>query len=290
MVRILVIGSTGRIGTMLRRGWEQDTAHKSDDMFVYQTRHRQDAPCDDPVWDILDPPPTSVTAQTPFDCMIVLAGIVPQRAANFALNNTIGHASIEAASQLGIPRVLLASTSAVYGNYSDAPLGENDLLDPVNDYGRSKRDMEVACHTQARMLECELCCLRIGNVAGADSLLLNGAALGPDERLQLDSFADGGTPVRSYIGPYSLGRVLLSLARIPATLPGYLNIAAPQPVSMGALAQAAQMPVTLRPAQSGAHQHITLDCHALTRLHSFKDIESDPEEMIRQWRNVRTTP
>lgn len=286
MVRILVIGSTGRIGTMLRSVWGQNTAQGTGATFAYQTRHRQNVRGNDPVWDILDPPPTSVTRQAPFDCMIVLAGIVPRAGVDFTLNTTIGQAAVAAASQLGIPRILLASTSAVYGNYSDAPLGEGHRLDPVNDYGRSKHAMEDACLSQAHAAGLDLCCLRIGNVAGADALLLNGVALAQDKTLQLDVFADGGTPLRSYIGPITLGRVLLSLARCTNALPDCLNIAAPHPVTMGALAQAADMPVTLRPTPTGMHQNITLDCTALTALHSFAPAASDPVEMVREWRSV----
>lgn len=285
MVKVLVLGSTGRIGTMLRRFWSRDTSRDTDITRLYQTRRAQDrAESDLVVWDILDPLPDTITGQAPFDCMIVLAGIVPQAEANLALNISLGLASLEAAARLGSARVLLASSSAVYGASSNAPLSEEGPLAPANPYGRAKQAMEEACKVQARKLGLELCCLRIGNVAGADALLLNGAALRQGETLQLDMFADGGTPMRSYIGPDSLGRVLMSLVRSPAPLPDALNIAAPRPVSMGALAQTAHLPVTLRPVKDSAHQYITLDCTRLTAIHRFDPAEADPGEMVRQWR------
>jgi hypothetical protein len=52
---------------------------------------------------------------------------------------------------------------------------------------------------------------------------------GPGEKLQLDVFEGGGTPLRSYIGPQSMARVLVSLLRSPGPLPVALNIAAPHP-------------------------------------------------------------
>lgn len=283
-MRLLVLGGSGRIGKLLRHGWAYGAGTHNDVTFIYQTRQVHRGQQGDILWDVLDTPPPALTDAAPFDCMIVLSGVVPKAGADFTRNTSIGLAALAAAAQLDIPRVLLASTSAVYGSYSNAPFREADALDPVNDYGRSKRAMEEACAVQARASGVALCCLRIGNVAGADALLCNGAALGTGESLQLDVFADGGTPVRSYIGPRSLGQVLVSLARSGSALPRCLNIAAPHPVSMGALARAAQMPVTLRAATEGAHQHITLDCRALAALHRFDPVEAEAEEMVRQWR------
>lgn len=282
--RVLVLGSSGRIGTMLRRAWARDAedVRKAGITFTFQTRHIQPEHPDDLLWDVLHAPPP--TDAGPFECMIVLSGIVPRGGADFTLNTAIGTACVAAAAQMGIPAVLLASTSAVYGTDSDLPLREEDPLRPLHDYGRSKRDMEEVCQAQARALGVALCSMRIGNVAGADALLINAAALGPDEKLRLDCFKDGGTPLRSYIGPHSLARVMLSLIAQRTELPAALNIAAPDPVTMGALAQAAQAPVDLQPAQGQAHQHVTLACEALAALHPFDPVASQPAEMIRQWR------
>jgi nucleoside-diphosphate-sugar epimerase len=97
---------------------------------------------------------------------------------DLALNTQLGLAAVAAAAQLEIQRVLLASSSAVYGTHSDAPFTETDPLVPVNDYGRAKQVMEQICHARAHATGVALCCLRIGNVAGADALLCIGAALG----------------------------------------------------------------------------------------------------------------
>jgi hypothetical protein len=50
---------------------------------------------------------------------------------------------------------------------------------------------------------------------------------------------------------------------------------------MGALAQAAQMPLELSPAQGSAHQHVTLECSALTGLHDFDHACAQSSEMVR---------
>lgn len=284
--RVLVLGSSGRIGTMLRHIWTRDGAQDQNDgiTFSFQTRRPCAGRSGDLLWDILDPPSRAVTDAAPFDCMIALSGVVPKPGADFTLNTVLGSASVAAAARLGIPHVLLASTSAVYGTYSNAPFAEDARLDPQSVYGRSKREMEVACQAQAAAAGIGLCCLRIGNVAGADALLLNGAALAQGARLPLEYFKDGRTPVRSYIGPHSLARVMLSLIRARSRLPSALNIAAPRPVTMGALARAAGIAVDLCPADGEAHQHVTLACDALTGLHGFAPAEAEPSEMVRQWR------
>jgi nucleoside-diphosphate-sugar epimerase len=279
MTRVLVLGGSGRVGTMLRRVWAHDSA---DVTFTYQTRN-PDA-TDDMLWDVLHAP---VPAQTPFACMIALSGVVPAPGADLALNTALGVAAVEAAAHLDIPAVLLASSSAVYGSAGNAPFTEDTPLAPVNDYGRAKQEMETACQTRATAAGVHLCCLRIGNVAGADALLRNGAALEVGAKLRLDRFADGGTPLRSYIGPQTLAQVLMSLVTARRGMPPVLNIAAPRPVTMQTLAQAAQLPFDLVPAGSGAHKNITLDCSALTGLHRFSPADSTAREMVRQWQTVR---
>ncbi|MGJ8598174.1 NAD-dependent epimerase/dehydratase family protein [Sulfitobacter sp.] len=285
-VRVLVLGASGRIGKMLRRIWTQAPLHAAGTNieFTFQTRRVCENHPGDLLWDALQHPPKALTDAAPFDCMVVLSGIVPKPGADLTLNTALGSACVTAAAGMGIPHVLLASTSAVYGIHSNSPFSEDDPLDPVNDYGRSKREMEAACQTQAAAAGVALCCLRIGNVAGADALLGNGAALAPGARLQLETFKDRGTPVRSYIGPQSLAHVILSLIQKRDRLPVVLNIAAPRPVSMRALAEAADIAYDLCPANDDAHQYVTLTCDTLAALHRFEPAEAEPCEMVRQWR------
>lgn len=287
-IRVLVLGGSGRIGNLLRCAWvrDQENGCAKDIAFTFQTREiKKDHP-HDVLWSVLDGLPKGRVDAAHYDCMIVLSGITPKLGADFTLNTRIGTTCLRAAAELGIGHVLLASTSAVYGNASDTPFAETSALDPVNDYGRSKLKMEQACQIQAHALSVGLCCLRIGNVAGADALLINGAALTLDQTLQLDCFADGGTPVRSYIGPASLARVVVTLVRKRAQLPAVLNIAAPEPVTMGALVQAAKIPVTLKPTPRNEHQYITLACDSLSALHDFDLAESRSKEMVRQWHSL----
>ena len=184
----------------------------------------------------------------------------------------IGQATITAARAAGIGRVLLASSSAVYGHSRATPWTEDEPVDPPGAYGESKRAMEIACAGPG------VTCLRIGNVVGADALLTN-----PGRPELLDRFECGAGPVRNYIGPVTLSRVLLALAEAPS-LPPILNLAAPGPIDMADLAQAAGLPVGRRPAEPDAQARITLDLRRLESLVRFADTDSEPATMVAQWR------
>jgi nucleoside-diphosphate-sugar epimerase len=179
----------------------------------------------------------------------------------------------------------LTSSSAVYGApKGNAPLQEDDEPRPVNDYGRSKLAMEEICEPwRARGMD--ICCLRIGNVAGADVLLLNGMAA--DKPLVIDRFDDGGGPLRSYIGPATLARITATLAANPEPLPFHINIGAPEPVAMADLASAAGIAWAWQKAPPSAHQRITLDLSRLEALYSFAPTDSRPKELIDQWTGLR---
>ena len=102
----------------------------------------------------------------------------------------------------------LASSAAVYGRpEGDAPLSETTEPRRVSGYGRAKRAMEQAVAEGQGVT-----CLRIGNVAGADQLLLNAATATAQAPLILDRFADGTGPDRSYIGPETFLGVVGGLA------------------------------------------------------------------------------
>lgn len=281
MKKLLVLGGTGRIGTMLRHSWDRMPLAAPTE-FVFQTRGQGGM-----VWDMLSDLPDTVKAAGPYDAMLVLAGVVPGPDARLPLNSDLGLAALEAAAVMGVERVLLASSSAVYGAQKDSPYAEGDHPQPANEYGQAKLTMEQVCRAKAGVLGLELCCLRIGNVAGADALLLNAGALRDGQALTLDRFPDGGTPLRSYIGPQTLAEVLGALIHSDSRLPDLLNIAAPAPVEMGALAQAAKATVTFNRIDHAPHQYITLDCAQLAERYRFDPADSTAPEMVRQWRALR---
>ncbi len=265
---LMIAGANGRVGRLLRPalgarvGWSQ----------------RGPGPGLD--WAPLAGPGPLVewcAAQGRPRALLMLAGVTPGPEARLQDNLALGLAAVAAARAAGIGRVLLASSSAVYGTGRAAPWDEDDAALPASDYGRAKLDMEQACAGPGVTM------LRIGNVAGADALLTN-----PRRPLLLDTFADGHGPLRSYIGPQTLARVLLALAAAPA-LPPVLNIAAPGPVDMADLAAAAGLPVQRQPAPPGAIARLLLATRRLESLLPFGDTDSGPGAMIAQWRACKET-
>ncbi len=125
------------------------------------------------------------------------------------------------------------------------------------------------------------CLYGLGNIAGADALLRH-AASSNDADIQIDQFADGTTPLRSYIGPETLSKILVKLAYIDQTLPSEINIAAPNPVRMGALADAAGLSWRGRRPGNTNGRTITLDTERLSGLLSIPQCASQPTEMVAQ--------
>ena len=270
----LIVGASGRVGRMLARGW---AAAGWEPTLQYRTKA---AGVVSPtlVWSPLAGP---IPARHRFSAMIVLSGVVPG-GGDLWQNAAIAEACVVAAAAAGIDQVLVASSSAVYGCNADGrAFGESDVTQPVNDYGRAKLAMEAQI-APWRARGMQICALRIGNVAGADALLLNVAKRQP---VSLDQFADGGGPVRSYIGPLTMARVLAGL--IGRDLPAVLNLAAPAPVGMADLAASAGADWHWRAAPETAYQRITLDCGRLAKFHDFDEADNRADAMVAEWRAVR---
>lgn len=275
---LLLLGATGRVGRMVRCHWPAAG-------LVMQ--HRQSG-AEGLFWPLLDGPApllAHVDQTGSIAAMIVLAGVTPATGADLSLNTRLAVAAVTAAKAAGIGRVLVASSSAVYGAGQGVALAETAPLCPANAYGAAKVAMEAALAPFRDAVE--ICVLRIGNVAGADAALLNVARYAPDQPLILDRFADGQGPWRSYIGAGALARVLHDLAHHPAPLPDVLNLAAPNPVSMESLVAATGHPCQFRPAPPEAHQTITLECTRLAALYPFDPADSAPATMVADWKKTQ---
>ena len=275
---VLLTGASGRVGRMVLRHWPAAAV-------PVVPQYRRTPPTGALLWDPMEGARALVEYQArrgqKFGTLVMLAGVVPGEGRDLSQNRILAEATLAAAHLAGIPRVLLASSSAVYG--PGEHITEDTACAPDNAYGAAKLEMEAVGHAW-RDRGLEVCALRIGNVAGADALLLN-VARGAGE-ITLDVFADGAGPLRSYIGARTMAQVLATLCLHEGALPLALNIAAPGPVTMAALAQAARASIRPRTAPPTAHQRITLDCTRLAALHAFAPEDSTPSEMVRQWRAV----
>lgn len=274
----LVLGASGRIGTgfqrLARAGlWPGPLP-------IWQVRPESALrPVKAVEWDILTKAPPNFGD---FQGIVCLAGAVT---GDLRSNTDLALAAIQLALGTGRGPVLLTSSSAVYGR-TDGAVAESAVCEPINDYGRAKLAMEHA--VAARLKELgnaapNVCILRIGNVAGADALLL-AAARGP---VTLDQFDDGQGPERSYVGMLTLTKImtqLLLIAKRSIALPPILNIAAPAPVQMSALLQAAGLIWNWRPAPPDAMRRMVLDTSRLQTFVPPELLSADPAEIIRQSR------
>jgi nucleoside-diphosphate-sugar epimerase len=267
VARVLVLGASGRLGSMLRRYW---TPAQHNLAALWQMRPSGSGALAQSGPDIvLCDPLRSIPDCGPVDVVLGLAGVVPGRnTGDLALNSALGLAALRCGAALGARHVFLSSSAAVYGG-APQDLTEADALSPTSPYGQSKLAMEHAVLTAAAMYPLPVTALRIGNVAGADALLgpVEGHIRG--ERRVLDQFADGQGPVRSYIGPCALADLLARLVVLAArgtALPARLNLALKGAVAMADLCEEAGLTVAWRPAPPQALPRVVQDVTQLARL------------------------
>lgn len=146
----------------------------------------------------------------------------------YYLNNTVkARALIESAVRNRIGRFIFSSTAAVYGDVQTNPVTEDDVLNPVSPYGRSKLMTEWILEDTAKAHDLRYVILRYFNVAGADPKGRSGqstanathlikvasqAALGRRKGMDVygtDYPTPDGTCVRDYIHVTDLARAHL---------------------------------------------------------------------------------
>lgn len=74
---------------------------------------------------------------------------------------------LEAARRVGVERMLIASSSSVYGNNEKVPFSEEDLVEhPISPYAATKRACELIAHTHWHLTGMPTACLRFFTVFG----------------------------------------------------------------------------------------------------------------------------
>jgi len=314
-LRLAVLGAGGRVGSLLRGSGTMPGA------LWFSRRGSRGVQA----WDMLtEPAPEALRGA---EVMICLAGEVPGAApgGDLAANTRLALAAVEAAAAVGIGHLLIASSIAVYGT-EGAPWREDAPLRAQAAYGRAKLEMEAALlalagpgapwqgakaaaslaigglatgalagagagvrlQVRPRRSGPQVCVLRMGNVVGADAL--SGAIAG-GQPLTLDLCPGGSSPLRSVIGPVTLGRVLRALAARAvsgAGLPQVLNLAQPGPVAMAALCAAAGRGFGWRGAGPQTLPLAALDTGALQALVPLP--AAGPAALIAEWRAAGGLP
>ncbi|MEO8261274.1 MAG: NAD(P)-dependent oxidoreductase [Pseudolysinimonas sp.] len=204
-MKILVTGSTGRIGRPLRR---RLAAGSHETTFLA----RNGSPEGTVAVDITDRPALLETVATALPEVIVhLASLTgrqcdddPELAERINVGGTRN--VIEAARESGVGRIVFASTSAVYGDGYSQPADEAHPVAPRTVYARTKHDAEVLLEdAQGTGASLETLSLRIFNVFGPafdDSLvnrLLESRPDHPVDLIGLDQFVRDYSSVDSVV-------------------------------------------------------------------------------------------
>ena len=270
---ILVMGATGKVGRLMRAQW-QGTGLRA----LWQGRSAATGPG----WVAWEPgqplPPVRV--------VLVLSGVTSGDAAALAMNRRIGLEVAEAAVAAGVGCVLMASTMAVYGRTPPQGAAEGAAPDRPNAYGSAKLEAEQALAARLQGSNTAACALRLGNVAGADML---GTVVAQGRRVALDQFPDGTGPVRSYVGPGMLARVVAALTRRVLDgrrLPPVLNVAGQSPVAMADILTAAGLPFDWQPAGPQAVQRVAMDCTRLAGLVPPRPEQETAAALAAEWREA----
>jgi nucleoside-diphosphate-sugar epimerase len=252
---LVVTGSTGRIGRLLRALWA--VAPPAGLRPLWQVR-RPGGAADEWVWDILAD--GAAGSRLPEGAVILhLAGSTARTAEACANHPDLAQAVARAAARSGARHVLLASSGAVYAP-GPQDHAEDDPPMPASDYGRAKLLAEAAVDGPVPATR-----LRIGNVAGADALL----SPRPGEVVLDPVPGHPAGPERAYVGPQVLGRVLAELATLAARdqpLPEVLNLAQAPVVAMADLLGASGLPWRFGPPNPQVLPRLGLDLARLMRL------------------------
>jgi UDP-glucuronate 4-epimerase len=115
----------------------------------------------------------SLFRETRFDSVVhlaALAGVRPslERPSVYADVNVHGTSVVfEAAARYGLPRVVFASSSSVYGEREDGPFRETDPVErPISPYAATKRAGELVAHTFYYAHRLSITCARIFTAYG----------------------------------------------------------------------------------------------------------------------------
>lgn len=277
--RCLLLGASGLVGRMLRAHWQKMPPQGLEITPVFRMQPEDAAGA---LWSRGQ----SVQGLPACDVIAALWGVKEGSPDELAQNSALGVAAMELGQALGARLVLHASSAAVYQPGPD-PLDETSHCAPPSAYGAAKLAMERAVtqwqerHPQGPKAGF----LRIGNVAGADSLFLN---LRPGGRIRLDQFTDGTAPARSYIAPRDLAGAIEALCL--SELTGPVNLCAPVATGMDQITLAGGGAIDWSPAPTTALPRVQLDTSRLRSVYPMDESTAEASYLVRSAQDTGVWP
>lgn len=157
---------------------------------------------------------------------------------NYRLNIETTHTVAEAARKTGVPRLVFASSAAVYGDAPELPVKESCETRPISLYGMAKRVSEQILEGHSKTFGLETVSLRFFNVfgprqdpkspySGVMSIFADCFAAGKAVKV----FGDG-KQTRDFISVFDVARALTSAATREGVRSEICNVCTGHPVSL----------------------------------------------------------
>lgn len=207
---------------------------------------------------------------------------------------------LEASRRAGLKRVVLASSSSVYGNNKKVPFAESDPVEePISPYAATKRACELIAHTHHHLTGMPTACLRFFTVIGprqrpdlAVSMFLERVSRGEQIRM----FGDGSTS-RDYTYVDDIVRgVLAACDRIDQHGFRVWNLGGSEPISLSDMIATigrvvGKDPVIKQePMQPGDVERTCADPQRARSELGFEATTPFTEGVQRQWEHQRALP
>ncbi|MEZ6235303.1 MAG: GDP-mannose 4,6-dehydratase [Phycisphaerales bacterium] len=228
------------------------------------------------------------------------AGVRPSIAdpTGYAHVNLTGTASVmEAARKSGCSRLVIASSSSVYGNNPKTPFAEDDAVEhPISPYAATKRANELMGHTHWHLTKMPTAMLRFFTVFGPrqrPDLAIRKflARVGAGESIEM--FGDGSTSRDYTFIDDIVAGVIAAYDRIPAHGYRVWNLGGNHPISLAGLIEAVgatvgKTPIVeRRPMQAGDVERTWADLARSTAELGYRPTTSVEEGLARQWAWMR---
>ena len=152
------------------------------------------------------------------DAIIFLAAVsndpmgLHHEEATFSVNVDAAVQIAEQAKELGVAKFIYASSCSIYGKAGDRAVREDDPLEPLTAYARSKVDAENALHALAAE-SFQVFCLRLATACGSSpnirlDLVLNDFVASALHEKRIELLSDG-TPWRPLINVEDIARAFV---------------------------------------------------------------------------------